>query len=92
MSSGESFTTATAPVKVRFTGPVSAASLSKETVFAIDLGEKGKLAFAAPEVTLDYQPCDASLTFIPRAPFAMGHTYLFAGRGGLTARWLGPAK
>lgn len=69
--------------KVRFSGPISAASFSDESIIALDLGRAGEgQAPKAVAVKYEYAACDHSLTLTSPAGFVPGHTYLFAVRGG----------
>ncbi|MFN7130850.1 MAG: hypothetical protein ACK4N5_02130 [Myxococcales bacterium] len=77
----DGFSTGSSP-KLKFTGPLSAASLSKDTVYALDLGEGGKGTPAPAEVSVEYADCDHSISFVAPAGFKPGHRYLFAVRGG----------
>lgn len=67
---------------VRFSGALSAASLTDQTVLAIDLGDKGKGVPARLKVTVSYADCNHSLTLSAPNGFLQGHRYLFAVRGG----------
>jgi pimeloyl-ACP methyl ester carboxylesterase len=77
----DGFSTASS-IKVRFTRPASAASFTRDTVVALDLGEKGKSPPTAIEVSFEYAACDRSLTLVPKSPLLRGRTYLLAVRGG----------
>ncbi|MEW6434673.1 MAG: Ig-like domain-containing protein [Myxococcota bacterium] len=69
-------------VRAQFSAPVSAASVTAQTVLAFDLGEGAKGPVAAATVSRTYADCDTSVTLAAPAGFAPGHTYLFAVRGG----------
>lgn len=77
----DGFSTASS-ARVRFTGQLSAASLTDDTVFAVDLGLDGKGAPAKLSLQNRYAECDASLSIVNPAGFTPGHKYLFAVRGG----------
>lgn len=69
--------------RVRFSGAMSAATFSADSVVVLDLGREGESA--APSVTTvryEYAECDHSLTLSSSAGWQPGHTYLFAVRGG----------
>ncbi len=69
--------------KVRFSGPMSAASFTQKSILAFDLGRVGeKVPHAPVEVALEYSDCDRSLTLTSPVGFTHGHRYLFAVRGG----------
>ncbi|MBX7100290.1 MAG: Ig-like domain-containing protein [Myxococcaceae bacterium] len=68
--------------RVQFTGALSAASLTDDTVVALDLGEHGKGTPAKLSLQRSYTDCDHALQLSNPAGFTPGHTYLFAVRGG----------
>lgn len=77
----DGFSTASS-ARVRFTDQLSAASLTGETVYAIDLGVDGKGTPAKLSLQNTYAECDASLSIVNPNGFTAGHRYLFAVRGG----------
>lgn len=69
-------------VRVQFSAPISAASLSSATVVAFDLGEGGKGPVEEASVARAWADCDRAVTMTAPAGFLPKHTYLFAVRGG----------
>lgn len=68
---------------VRFSGALSGATLSTDSVLALDLGLLGE--GAAPqraEFHLRYDDCNHSIEIASPTGLSPGHTYLFAVRGG----------
>ncbi len=69
--------------RVRFSGPVSPASFSPQSVVVLDLGRAGEGTPPFPmQVAYEYADCDTSLTLTAPQGFVHGHRYLFALRGG----------
>lgn len=73
---------AASSARAQFSAPVSAASVTAQSVLAFDLGPDGKGPVTAVVVDRVYADCDASVTLSAPAGFSPGHRYLFAVRGG----------
>ncbi len=70
--------------RVQFSGALSAASITDQTVLAFDLGEKRKGPVRRATVARAYTDCDHAITVTSPTGFAPGHTYLFAVIGEAT--------
>ncbi len=68
--------------QVRFSGPISGASVTAGSALAYDLGDHGQGLATEVGVSRTYDDCTHVLSLASSTGFTPGHTYLFALRGG----------
>lgn len=68
--------------QARFSGSISAATVTEDTALAFDLGDHGKGTAAKMTVLRSYDDCTHVVQLASSTGFAAGHTYLLALRGG----------